>query len=196
MELEDLVERLQMDLETPRNANQRTSDYFSDSGYSGSNSTLSKFGGDLEARADEVDKSLRKAEREKAQVRLDCQEKVEEERTKRKGLEKQIRQLEEKASQVDLLSMNSIDASGRLKDLEATCEDLRRRLVEEKQLKENFEDLLRALKSDLQASHSENDNLKDEVMPQLRARVEGLEAQATKQEKLTYEMQQIGRAHV
>lgn len=190
MELEDLVERLQMDLETPRTTNQRTSDYFSDSGYSGSNSTLSKFGGDLEARADEVDKSLRKAEREKAQVRLDCQEKVEEERSKRKGLEKQIRQLEEKASQVDLLSMNSLDASGRLKDLEATCENLRRHLAEEKQLKENFEDLLGALKSDLEASHSENDNLKDEVMPQLRARVEGLEAQAVKQEKLAYEMQQ------
>lgn len=194
MELEDLVERLQMDLETPRNQNKRSSDYFSDSGYSGSgysgNSSLSKYGGDIEARADEVDKSLRKAEREKAQVRLDCQEKVEDERTKRKQLEKQIRQLEEKASQVDLLTMNSIDATGRLKDLEATCEDLRRRLAEEKQLKENFEDLLGALKSDLQASHSENGNLKDEVMPQLRARVEGLEAQAAEQQKLAYEMQQ------
>ncbi len=188
MELEDLVERLQVDLETPRDQNRRTSDYFSD--YGSGSSSLSKYGGDLNARADEVDRSLRKAERDKAQIRLDCQQKVDDERAKRKVLEKQIRQLEDKASQVDLLSINSLSTSGRLKDLEATCEDLRRRLAEEKQLKENFEDLLSALKSDLEASHNENNDLKDEVMPRLRARVEGLESQAAEQERLAYEWQQ------
>lgn len=170
MELEDLVEGLQSELEAPRNAaGRRTSDYFSDSG----NSSL-KYGGDVDARADEVDRQLRKVEREKAQIRLECQEKVQEERERRKGLEKQIRQLEEKASQVDLISINSLETSGRLKDLEATCEDLRRRLAEEKQVKENFEDLLSALKSDLTASHEERDHLRDA---------------ANEQERLTYQMQ-------
>jgi DNA repair exonuclease SbcCD ATPase subunit len=83
--------------------------------------------------------------------------------------------------------MNSLDTSSRLKDLENTCENLRRRLTEETQVKENFEDLLSALKGELQNSHNERDNLRDEIVPQLRARVEGLEAQAAEHEKLTYE---------
>lgn len=83
--------------------------------------------------------------------------------------------------------MNSLHSNGRLKELETTCEDLRRKLSEEKQIRENFEDLLTALKGDLETSHNERDNLRDEIVPQLKARVEGLEAQAAEHEKLTYE---------
>lgn len=83
--------------------------------------------------------------------------------------------------------MNSVDTNDRLRELESSCEDLRRRLTEERQVKENFEDLLTALKSELEYSHNERDNLRDEIVPQLRARVEGLEAQASEHEKLTYE---------
>lgn len=54
-------------------------------------------------------------------------------------------------------------------------------------MKDNFEDLLTALKGELESSHNERDNLRDEIVPQLRARVEGLEAQAAQHEKLTYE---------
>jgi chromosome segregation ATPase len=64
-------------------------------------------------------------------------------------------------------------------------------LVEEKQVKDNFEDLLTALKSELQSSHNERDNLRDEIVPQLRARVEGLEAQAAEHERLTYEQSKM-----
>jgi chromosome segregation ATPase len=55
--------------------------------------------------------------------------------------------------------------------------------------------LLTALKKELEKSHNERDNLRDEVVPQLRARVEGLEAQAAEHEKLTYEntKQQLSR---
>jgi chromosome segregation ATPase len=87
--------------------------------------------------------------------------------------------------------MNSLDANGRLRELESTCEDLRRRLAEERQVKDNFEDLLTALKGELQSSHNERDNLRDEIVPQLRARVEGLEAQAAQHEKLTYEQSKM-----
>jgi hypothetical protein len=58
-------------------------------------------------------------------------------------------------------------------------------------VKENFEDLLTALKGELQSSHNERDNLRDEIVPQLRARVEGLEAQAAEHEKLTYEQSKM-----
>lgn len=83
--------------------------------------------------------------------------------------------------------MNSVDDNERIRQLETTCEDLRRRLSEERQVKDNFEDLLSALKADLQASHNERDNLRDEIVPQLRARVEGLEAQSAQQQQLEYE---------
>jgi hypothetical protein len=58
-------------------------------------------------------------------------------------------------------------------------------------VKDNFEDLLSALKGELQNSHNERDNLRDEIVPQLRARVEGLEAQATHHEKLNYDQSKM-----
>ncbi|KAE8453829.1 hypothetical protein EG329_009341 [Mollisiaceae sp. DMI_Dod_QoI] len=187
MDLEDLVERLQAEAQNPLSSpGKRTSDYFSDSGISSV-----KYGGEPDSRRDELDRLIRKTEQEKAQMRLELTGKVQDERTRRKHLETQIRNLEEKASQVDLASINSMDANGRVRDLEATCEDLRRRLAEEKQVKENFEDLLTALKSELLSSHNERDNLRDEIVPQLRARVEGLEAQAAEHEQLTYEQSKM-----
>lgn len=48
-----------------------------------------------------------------------------------------------------------------------------------------------ALKGELESSHSERDNLRDEVIPQLRARVEGLEAQAAEHERLTYDQSKM-----
>lgn len=87
--------------------------------------------------------------------------------------------------------MNNAGTEGRFKELEATCEDLRRRLSEERQVKDNFEDLLTALKADLQSSQNERDNLRDEIVPQLRARIDGLEAEAAEHEKLTYEQSRM-----
>ena len=72
-------------------------------------------------------------------------------------------------------------------ELEAALEDSRRRLHEERQLKENFQDLLSALQGDLEKHRNERDNLRDEVVPQLQARVEGLEAEASQFQDLTYE---------
>jgi chromosome segregation ATPase len=185
MDLEDLVDRLQAEAQNPSGNGKRTSDYFSDSG------TSSVRYGDSDSKQDELDRMIRKTEQDKAQMRLELTNKVQEERSRRKQLELQIHSLEEKASHVDLASMNSIDTNGRLRDLEATCEDLRRRLSEEKRVKDNFEDLLTALKGELHSSHNERDNLRDEVVPQLRARVEGLEAQAAQHEKLTYEQSKM-----
>lgn len=181
MDLEDLVDRLQAEIANPQATGKRTSDYFSDSGYSTAKS------GEFENPKDEISTIQRKAEQEKAQLRLELTTKLQEERGRRNALDQQIKELADKASQADAAQMTSKDADARVKELEKSCEDLRRRLSEERQVKDNFEDLLTALKGELQNAALERDNLRDEVVPQLRARVEGLEAQQADSEKLAYE---------
>lgn len=101
MELEDLVDRLQVD--GASGFGRRTSDYFSDSGTSSV-----RFGGEMDAKSESLEKLLRKTEREKAMIRLELTQKVQEERSRRKELEAQIRQLEEKASQVCFIEIGVI----------------------------------------------------------------------------------------
>lgn len=182
MDLEDLVDRLQTERDNPTTtANKRTSDYFSDSGYS--TAKLSEY----DQSREEIEKIQRRSEQEKAQIRLELTNKLQDERSRRQQLDEQIKDLSERASQIDLAKVNNVDTSGRVKELESTCETLRRKLTEERKVKDNFEDLLTALKGELQNASNERDNLRDEVVPQLRARVEGLEAQATELEKMNYE---------
>ncbi|KXJ91940.1 hypothetical protein Micbo1qcDRAFT_161996 [Microdochium bolleyi] len=182
MDLEDLVDRLQAERDNPTStANKRTSDYFSDSGYSSA-----KFS-EYDQSREEVEKIQRRADQEKAQIRLELTDKLQDERARRAALDKQIKQLSEKASQIDLAQMNNLDAGDRVRELESTCETLRRKLSEERKVKDNFEDLLSALRGELENTSNERDNLRDEVVPSLRARVEGLEGQAAETEKMTYE---------
>lgn len=180
MDLEDLVERLQEQINNPQ-PGKRTSDYFSDSGYSSAKYS------DYDQAKEEVSLIQRRAEQEKAQIRLELTSKLQDERSKRRLLDQQIQELSKKASQFDAAQLNNSDASGRVKELESMCEDLSRRLNEEREVKNNFEDLLGALKGELQTASNERDNLRDEIVPQLRARVEGLEAEASEQAKLAYE---------
>lgn len=72
-------------------------------------------------------------------------------------------------------------------ELQNALEDNRRRLVEEKKHKENYEDLIAALRVDLVQHKNERDNLRDEVVPQLRARLEGLEANVADGQRLDQE---------
>ena len=81
----------------------------------------------------------------------------------------------------------SSGVAGRVRELENALEDVHRRLLDERRGKENFEDLLTALRSEIQQSRDERDNLKDEVVPQLRARLEGLEGESLDYQMLTYE---------
>ena len=188
MDLEDLVDRLQAEVNSSAhlqssNANKRTSDYFSDSGTSSN-----KFG-DYDAAKEEIAQVQRHAEQEKAQLRLELTDKLTDERSRRRVLDQQIKELSERAAEIDVdaLQRDNSDASGRVKQLESTCEDLRRRLSEERGVKENFEDLLSAMKMELQNAANERDNLRDEVVPQLRARVEGLETQSSEHARQIYE---------
>ncbi|KAI0141846.1 hypothetical protein GGR57DRAFT_486549 [Xylariaceae sp. FL1272] len=182
MDLEDLVDRLQAEKENPTTAgNKRTSDYFSDSGYS--SAKLSEY----EQSREEIERIQRRSEQEKAQLRLELTNKLQDERLRRQQMDEQIRELSAKASQIDLIAVEDADAGGRVKELEATCGTLRRKLSDERQIKDNFEDLLSALRGELQDASNERDNLRDEIVPQLRARVEGLESQAAELEQMTYE---------
>lgn len=94
MDLEDLVERLQSEAQNTTTPGKRTSDYFSDSG------TSSIKYSESDARQDELDRMIRKTEQEKGQMRLELTNKIQDERHRRKQLESQVRNLEEKASQV------------------------------------------------------------------------------------------------
>ncbi|KAI0111765.1 hypothetical protein F4814DRAFT_423532 [Daldinia grandis] len=182
IDLEDLVDRLQAERDNPTTAgNKRTSDYFSDSGYS--SAKLSEY----DQSREEIERIQRRSEQEKAQIRVELTNKLQDERSRRQQLDLQIKELSERASQIDLEKVNNVDTTGRVKELESTCETLRRKLTEERQVKDNFEDLLAALKGELENASNQRDNLRDEVVPQLRARVEGLEAQASELEKMTYE---------
>lgn len=181
IDLEDLVDRLQEQINNPQALAKRTSDYFSDSGYS--SVKLSE----AEQNRDEIDKIQRRSDQEKASIRLELTSKLQDERKRRKGLDQQIKHLAERASRIDLAEINSMDVNGRLKELEETCGDLRRRLSEERTVKNNFEDLVTAMRGELHEACNERDNLRDEVLPQLRSRVEGLELEAAEYSNLTYE---------
>lgn len=96
MDLEDLVERLQLEALNPSGNGKRTSDYFSDSG------TSSVRYGEPDSKTEELDRMLRKTEQDKAQMKLELTDKIQEERQRRKFFENQVRKLEDKASQVIL----------------------------------------------------------------------------------------------
>lgn len=182
MDLEDLVDRLQEQMNNPQAPGKRSSDYFSDSGYSSAKMSESD-----QSSREEIEKIQRRSEQEKASIRLELTNKLQDERGRRKALDQQIKHLAERASHMDIAEINNLDANGRLKDLETTCGDLRRRLSEERTVKSNLEDLFKAIKGELQDACNERDNLRDEVLPQLRARVEGLETEAAEYSNLTYE---------
>lgn len=93
--------------------------------------------------------------------------------------------------QIDQERVASSSAASRLRDLESALEDSRRRLQEERRTKENFEDLLKALRGEIAHVTDERDNLRDEMVPQLQLRIEGLEIEATEFQKLQYEHSRV-----
>lgn len=183
MELEDEVERYKMDSMTMGSeVNRRTSDYYSDSGASSVRYPI----GDSESKLEEVERLRRKAEQDRAQLKVSMSERLSDELRRRRDLEEQVQNLEEQVHSKGSRG-NSLDESGRVRELESSLEDARRRLAEERQVKENFEDLLTALRQELEKHRNERDNLRDEIVPQLKARVEGLEAESSDVQNLIYE---------
>ncbi|KAJ6271062.1 intracellular protein transport-like protein [Bipolaris maydis] len=181
MELEDEVERWKAESSTGISDNRRTSDYYSDSGTSSVRFPIT----DPESKLEELDTQRRKAEQERASLKVRMAERLQEELRRRRDLEEQVQQLEDQVSNKS--RVGSVVEAPQVKELALSLEDAKRRLAEERQVKENFEDLLTALREELEKHRNEADNLRDEVVPQLRARLEVLEADAADTEKLVYE---------
>lgn len=182
MDLEDEVERWKTENASVTSPdNRRTSDYYSDSGISSIRFPIS----DPEAKLEEVDTQRRKAEQERASLKVRMAERLQEELRRRRDLEEQVQQLEEQVS--DQSRAVSIVEDPRMKDLSMSLEDAKRRLAEERQVKENFEDLLTALREELEKHRNEADTLREQVVPQLRSRLEILEIEAADTERLVFE---------
>ncbi|KAI9691869.1 MAG: hypothetical protein M1822_007942 [Bathelium mastoideum] len=182
MELEDEVDRWKSEAPFANSeAGRRTSDYYSDSGASSVRYPIS----DTDSKIEELEKLRRKAEQEKAQFRVDMAEKAQQEMRNRRDLEAQVHALEDRIRAKDNTQGGA--SNERVQSLEKSLEDTRRKLNEERQTIQNFEDLLTALREELEPLTNERDNLRDEVVPKLRAQLEGLETQATDHEQLVYE---------
>jgi chromosome segregation ATPase len=182
MELEDLVERLQLEGPSITRDIDRTSDYFSDSGTSSIRPSTSE-GNSKE----DIQRIKRESEQLRAQLKVEMSQKWQNERSSRQALESHIQLLEQKLSQSRRDHNLSSDSTAKARELEVALEDAKRRLVEERQIKENFEDLLTALRVDLEQHRNERDNLRDEVVPQLRSQIEGLETNLSESQKSPYD---------
>ncbi|KAL8929823.1 MAG: hypothetical protein Q9208_000967 [Pyrenodesmia sp. 3 TL-2023] len=188
LELEDMVDRLQYEAQQGPDMGRRTSDYFSDSGTSLVRYPTSDLGG---SKVEDYAKLKRTSEHEKARYKLDMSQKLQDERTRRKALEIHIQQLGSQVQHIDQERVAASSAANRVRDLENTLEDLRRRLKDEKRGKSNSEEMLTALQEQLEQLRDEKDNLRDEIVPQLQARVDGLEGEAVEVQKLQYENSRI-----
>lgn len=184
LELEDMVDRLQYEAQQGLDMGRRTSDYFSDSGTSSVRYPTSDLGG---SKVEDYAKLKRTSEHEKARYKLDMSQKLQDERARRKALEIHIQQLGSQVQHIDEERAAASSAASRVRDLENTLEDLRRRLRDEKSGKSNSEEMLTALQEQLEQLRDEKDNLRDEIVPQLQARVDGLEGEAAEAQKLQYE---------
>ncbi|EMD01203.1 hypothetical protein BAUCODRAFT_144755 [Baudoinia panamericana UAMH 10762] len=178
MDLEDELERIRADMPSaaPADMARRGSDYFSDSGASSVRYPVT----DIDARLEQMEQKLRKAEQEKAQLKVDTAATLQAELSRRRDLEQMVHALE-------LQLAKGFDDDERISQLEATLEETRRRLAQERQAKDTFGELYSATKLELEQHKGEKDNLRDEVVPQLRARIEGLEHEVADTQALMYE---------
>ena len=183
MELEDIVEKLQTETPAIHGVADRTSDYFSDSG----TSSLRQLGSEINFK-DDMDKFKRDLEQQKALIRVDLSKKWQDERGRRKALESHVQILEEQVASSRHNQSQSADLVTKTRELETSLDDAKRRLNEERTTKENFEDLLTALRVELEQHRNERDNLRDEVVPQLKSQLQGLEGSFSDSQKEPYDM--------
>lgn len=97
LELEDLVDRLQLEAQQGPELSRRTSDYFSDSGTSSVRYPVSEASG---GKTEDIARIKRTSEQEKAQFKLNLSQKLQDERDRRKVLEFHVQQLGEQVQNV------------------------------------------------------------------------------------------------
>ncbi|KAF2401507.1 hypothetical protein EJ06DRAFT_394509 [Trichodelitschia bisporula] len=193
LELEDEVERWKANIEAGStfgsgglDANRRTSDYYSDSGTSSVRFPL--HGGDgADGKLEELERIRRRAEQEKAQLKLDMTQRLQESLRARQEAEERVHSLEER---IHAQARGQLE-SERVRELELMLDELKRKLGEERQFRENVEDLIGGMRMEGEAVRNDRDELRDEVIPQLKARVEALEHEVAEKEALTYEHSRV-----
>jgi hypothetical protein len=179
MELEDEVERARSEPPPAVEASRRTSDYYSDSG---AGSVRYPFG-DNDGKIEQLERLRRTAEQEKAQLKLDMSQRLQDALRQRREIEERAQSLHAHLK----TQARGQDDGDRVRELESTLGDLQRKLSEERQFRENFQDLVGGMREEIEQYRLERDNLRDEVVPQLQARIDGLETDATNAQSLTYE---------
>ena len=153
MELEDEIDRFKTDMPNETTGlSRRTSDYYSDSGASSAKIPPADTGLKLEG----LERMRRKAEQEKAQLRVDMAQKVQEDLNQRRALEMHVQSLEEQ-----------LQKASSAHEIEAQLDNARRQLADEKEFKANFEDLLAGMRQEIESMRNERDNLRDDVVPKL-----------------------------
>lgn len=182
MELEDEVDRLKIEGQPiPMDNNHRTSDYYSDSG---SGSTRSSASNDFKIQG--LEKMRRKAEQEKAQLKITLAQRVQEDLNQRKAFEMHVQSLEEQLSGQDRGMYSEMPAPGE-QGFESSLEEMNRKLSDERRARDDLEAQMMRTQRDAESHQNERDNLRDEVVPQLRSRIEGLESETAELQTVTYE---------
>ncbi|KAI7088935.1 hypothetical protein KC356_g2819 [Hortaea werneckii] len=185
MDLEDELERIRVEMPSipPAEMTRRNSDYYSDSGASSARYPVS----DPDKKLEELEQKLRKAEQDKANIKVEMASKLQTELGRRRDLEQMVHNLEEQLQKQFDEEDERGHSDARIAELEKSLEESKRRLGQERQAKDSFGDLYSATRLELEQHKNERDNLRDEVVPQLRARIEGLEHEAANAQALTYE---------
>jgi chromosome segregation ATPase len=181
MELEDELETMKLRSETTSNtlnAERRTSDYFSDSG-AGS----VRYPGDGDGKIEQLERLRRAAEQEKAQLKIRMSDKLQDALNQRREAEERSLVLHERLKSAGIGEMNSQNPA----ELKLQIEEMRRKLSEESQFRQNFQDLVGGMRVELEQIKNERDNLRDEIVPSLRSRLEGLETDNANNQSMTYE---------
>jgi hypothetical protein len=183
MDLEDMVERYQAENPSIGIPADRTSDYFSDSGTSSIRPPTSEM-----SPKEELERLKRDMEQQRAQLKVDFSQKWQREVATRKAMESHLQYMEHKLKSQHVQRDESAGMSTKARELETSLDDTKRRLHEERQTNQNFEDLLGALREDLVQLRNERDNLRDEIVPSLKTRIEGLEAASADAQKAPYDV--------
>lgn len=185
MDLEDEIDRMRAEIPTIPHSEmtRRSSDYFSDSGASSTRYPIS----DPDARVEQLEAKLRKAEQEKANIQVEMASRLQTELGRRRDLEQMVHNLEDQLQK----HFDEEDERGvtedRIAELESNLDETKRRLSQERQAKDSFGDLYSATRLELEQHKNDRDNLAHEIVPQLRSRVDGLEAEAADTQALMYE---------
>lgn len=185
MELEDQIEVLQAEAPTSQGleAGRRTSDYYSDSGAG----SVRYPTGDSDGKIEQLERLRRAAEQEKASMKQEMSERLQDALKQRREAEERSQTLHERLQ----AHGGGIVDSDRVRELETTLEDTRRKLTEERQFRQNFQDLVGGMRLEIEQHKIEKENLRDEVVPQLRSKIEGLESKVSETKTITYDHTRI-----